>query len=153
MNEWKEIKYEINISVLHFLKKKTHFDLSITFMITVIKYFSTLKPNLRSLRAAPPGPRFLSAASRRTPGAPRVTLRSPAGPSFAFEEKLLRTRTNSKGTSGEVEREGSVVFLPFFVFQYFLVNYKFFFFFKVLLLYLVVVVVWSWFLGCFCLFF
>lgn len=28
-----------------------------------------------------------------------VTLRNPAGPTFAFPEKLLRTRTSSKGTS------------------------------------------------------
>jgi len=28
-----------------------------------------------------------------------VTLRNPAGPTFALSEKLLRTRTNSNGTS------------------------------------------------------
>ncbi len=31
--------------------------------------------------------------------APNVTLRNPAGPTFALPEKLLRTRTNSNGTS------------------------------------------------------
>ena len=31
--------------------------------------------------------------------ASNVTLRNPAGPTFALPEKLLRTRTNSNGTS------------------------------------------------------